>query len=93
MRSALLFPASTFTSSGGFVEYPNERSYRNLRDEPTLEVRYGISWDAARLLARIEDLRDEDYPGKLTTIVGDESEKKIGIKCPLECHFPALRRS
>jgi hypothetical protein len=52
------------------------------RDQPILEARYGISRDAARLLAWIEGLRDKDYLGKWTPIVEDELEKKIGIQCP-----------
>jgi hypothetical protein len=59
-----------------------EATLQGLPDQPTLEVRYGISRDAAKLLEWIEDLRDKDYPGKWTPTVEDESEKKIGIKCP-----------
>ena len=55
---------------------------RDLRDQPTLEVRYGISRDAAKLLEWIEGLRDKDYLGKWTPTVEDQLEKKIGIQCP-----------
>ena len=55
---------------------------KDLRDQPPLEVRYGISHDAARLLEWIEGLRDKDYLGKWTPLVEDEPEKKIGLTCP-----------
>jgi hypothetical protein len=63
---------------------------RELRDQPTLEARYEISRDAAKLLEWIEGLRDKDYLGKWTPIVEDELEKKIGIKCPWDsANLPA----
>jgi hypothetical protein len=63
---------------------------RDLRDQPTLEIRYGISRDAAKLLEWIEGLHDKDYLGKWTPIVQDELEKKIGIKCPWDsANLPA----
>jgi hypothetical protein len=34
------------------------------------------------LLEWIEALRDKDYLGKLTPMVEDELQKKIGIQCP-----------
>jgi hypothetical protein len=58
------------------------QALKDLRDQPSLETRYGISRDAARLLAWIEGLREKDYLGKLTPTVEDELQKKIGIKCP-----------
>jgi hypothetical protein len=60
------------------------QALRELRDQPTLEVRYGISGDAAKLLEWIEGLREEDYLGKWTPIVEEQLEKKIGVKCPWE---------
>jgi hypothetical protein len=66
------------------------QALRELRDQPTLEVRYGISRDAAKLLEWIEGLRDKDYLGKWTPTVEDELEKKIGIKCPWDsANLPA----
>jgi hypothetical protein len=55
----------------------------DLRDQPTLEARYGISRDAAKVLAWIEGLREKDYLAKLTPIVEDELRKKIGIPVSL----------
>jgi hypothetical protein len=60
------------------------QALRDLRDQLTLEVRYGISGDAAKLLEWIEGLRDKDYLGKWTPIVEEQLEKKIGIQCPWE---------
>jgi hypothetical protein len=66
------------------------QALRELRDRPTLEVRYGISRDAAKLLEWIEGLRDKDYLRKWTPTVEDELEKKIGIKCPWDsANLPA----
>jgi hypothetical protein len=63
---------------------------RELRAQPTLEVRYGISRDAAKLLEWIEGLRDKDYLGKWTPTVEEQLEKKIGIKCPWDnANLPA----
>jgi hypothetical protein len=56
-----------------------QQALADLRDQPTLEVRYGISPDAAKLLEWIEGLRDKDYLRKWTPTVEDELEKKIGI--------------
>jgi hypothetical protein len=58
------------------------RALQDLRDQPSLESRYGISTDAARLLRWIEGLHDKDYLGRLTPVVEDELRKKIGIQCP-----------
>jgi hypothetical protein len=58
------------------------QALQDLRDQPRLEIRYGISNDAARLLEWIEALRDKDYLGKWTPLVEDELEKKIGLSCP-----------
>lgn len=57
---------------------------QELRNQPSLEVRYGISKDAAKLLEWIEGLCEKDYLGKWTPTVEDQLEKKIGIKCPWE---------
>jgi hypothetical protein len=52
------------------------QTLRDLRDQPGLETRHGISQDAARLLEWIQGLRDKDYLAKLTPVVEDELEKK-----------------
>jgi hypothetical protein len=66
------------------------QALQDLRDQPTLEVRYEISRDAAKLLEWIEGLREKDYLGKWTPTVEDELEKKIGIKCPWDsANLPA----
>jgi hypothetical protein len=58
--------------------------------EPTLELRYGISEDAAKLLEWIEGLREKDFLGKWTPIVEEQLEKKIGIQCPWDsANLPA----
>jgi hypothetical protein len=44
-------------------------------------------WNSSRRrkIARVDRrARDKDYLGKLTPIVEDELEKKIGIQCPWE---------
>jgi hypothetical protein len=79
---ARLVPAKSWEST--------VQALRDLRDQPSLEVRYGISRDAAKLLEWIEHLRDKDYLGKWTPTVEDELEKKIGIKCPWDgANLPA----
>jgi hypothetical protein len=79
---ARLVPAKSWEST--------VQALRDLRDQPTLEVRYGISRDAAKLLEWIEGLRDKDYLGKWTPTVEDELEKKIGIQCPWDsANLPA----
>jgi hypothetical protein len=66
------------------------QALRDLRDQATLEARYGISRDPAKLLEWIEGLRDKEYLGKWTPTVEDELEKKIGIQCPWDdANLPA----
>jgi hypothetical protein len=62
----------------------------DLHNQPRLEVRYGISHDAAKLLEWIEGLRSEDCLGKWTPVLEDELEKKIGLTCPWDkANLPA----
>ncbi len=78
-----LAPAKTWEST--------LRALQDLLDQPRLEVRYGISQDAARLLEWIEGLRDKDYLLKWTPVVEDQLEKKIGLTCPWDKeNFPAF---
>lgn len=55
---------------------------KELRDQPTLRDRYGLSEDAGRLLEWIEEIPAEKRIGEWTPIVEEEMDRKIGIKCP-----------
>lgn len=69
---------------------PTLQALEELRNQPRLEERYGISRDAARLLEWIEGLRDKDYLCRWTPVVEDELDKKIGLTCPWDsANFPA----
>lgn len=58
------------------------QALQDLRNQPSLEERYGISQEAAKLLGWSEGLRDKDYLCKWTPVVEDELDNKIGLTCP-----------
>lgn len=56
---------------------------RQEMSQPSLEVRYGIGPEAAKLLHWMETLPQEKrLLGRVTPVVEDAAEKWIGIKCP-----------
>ena len=66
------------------------QALQDLRNQPCLEERYGISKEAAKLLGWIEGLRDKDYLCRWTPIVEDELKTKIGLSCPWDkANLPA----
>jgi hypothetical protein len=53
-----------------------------LAKQPTLQERFGLSSEAAKLMEWIESLKPEAFKGKWTPIVEEEQEKRIGLNCP-----------
>ena len=79
-----------------FVLHPKEdwaTSITAIRDElaqPLLEVRFGLSAEAARLLAWVKSLPTDQMLGCYTPIVEDQRERGIGIASPWGSdNFPA----
>lgn len=79
-----------------FVLHPKEdwaTSITAVRDElaqPSLEVRFGLSAEAARLLAWVKSLPPDQMLGCYTPIVEDQRERGIGIASPWGSdNFPA----
>jgi hypothetical protein len=63
---------------------------RNEVSRPGLAERYGISTDAAKLLAWVEGLPADRFTGPWTPIVEETVDKWIGISCPWSAeNFPA----
>jgi hypothetical protein len=60
------------------------KALEELAKQPTLQEKYGLSPDAAKLLEWIEALDPKDYQANWTPIVEDEQEDKIGLECPWE---------
>jgi len=57
--------------------------------QPGLQERLGISTDAAKLLRWVERLPVDKLVGRLTPVVEEDCEKRIGIKCPWDSkNFP-----
>ena len=61
-------------------------AFRAIQEElarPSLQERFGVSDEAARLLSWIESLPEEKkLLGQLTPVIEEAAEKWIGIKCP-----------
>ncbi len=79
-----------------FALHPKEdwaTSITAIRDElaqPSLEVRFGLSAEAARLLAWVKSLPPDQMLGCYTPIVEDQRERGIGIASPWGSdNFPA----
>lgn len=66
------------------------RALDELQKEPTLQEKFGLSPEAAKLFEWIKGLRADQFDGQWTPIIEDAREKQIGIKCPRdEANFPA----